>query len=133
MGFARFPWILRLILSASLITASLAPQAFKALIINCIAIISDQTFLKTDRQKYFYIDSLLTSNLAYEVFINADSSVYFKTKDYINSCYGRKSYSHFVCFDIHNKTSSLKFLKGNDIASQKEIKPNWTYVVVRIY
>src|SRR5438552_2693874 len=34
MGFARFPWILRLIVIASLITASLAPQAFKALIIR---------------------------------------------------------------------------------------------------
>ena len=34
MGFARFPWILRLIVVASLITAGVPPHAFSALIIR---------------------------------------------------------------------------------------------------
>jgi hypothetical protein len=106
--------------------------------LNSIAVIPEHKKVSNitkeivDRQKYFYIDSLLMSNTAYAIFINADSSIYFLIETYGNSAPGRRSYAHFVCFDPHYHTSTIKFLKDNDIVNQEEIKPNWTYSVIQI-
>ncbi|MES2679408.1 MAG: hypothetical protein V4635_05960 [Bacteroidota bacterium] len=104
--------------------------------LDCIAEIPGRVSVtdrtdKVDKQKYLYVDSLFASAFASQVYLNADSSIYFQTECFVNSAPLLNSYVHFVCFDSHKKTSSLKFLEKNNIVNQETIKPNWTYVVIR--
>jgi hypothetical protein len=113
-------------------------RKYKNSYLDCIALIPGprvsivERTKKIDKQKYFYVDSLLDLNYAQVIYINADSSIYFQTNCFLNSAPLINSYVHFVCYDTHSKTPALKFLEDNRIVNTEQIKPDWTYVVMRI-